>query len=151
MVTQLLPVLVLLGLVLALLVGARRPSALRLAVEDESLVVRFSGMDALFCLRRTLRVPLGLVKGVAAAPRQLVPTAGLRLPGTSIPGVLRAGSYGTGAHRDFWLVRRAPQVLVFELASGAPYRRVVLEVADPSAEAARLRPLVGAYSGGFAD
>ncbi|HVE73991.1 MAG TPA: hypothetical protein VNA30_02735 [Mycobacteriales bacterium] len=137
------------ALIFAIFIGAGNPAGVRLDVEDGSLVVRIKGKDALYCLCRTLRVPVGLVKGVAASPRRLVPATGLRLPGTAIPGVLRAGSYGTGASRDFWLVRRAKHVLVIELEAGAPYRRIVLEVADPNAEAVRLRPLVGAYTGTF--
>ena len=48
-------------------------------------------------------------------------------------------------------MRKAQQVLVAELAPGAAYRRIVLEVPDPHAEALRLRPLVGSYTGTFAD
>jgi hypothetical protein len=144
------PVFVVCALLVALVLGARLPSGVRLDVEGESLVVRITGKDALYSLRRTLRLPLGVVTGVAAAPRKAVPQTGMRLLGTGIPGVIRAGSYGTGSARDFWLVRRAKQVLVIELEPGAPYRRIVLEVPDASAEAIRLRPLLGAYTGTFA-
>jgi hypothetical protein len=60
-----------------------------------------------------------------------------------------AGSYGTGDKRDFWLVRKADELLVIELRPGAAYRRIVLEVSDPHAEALRLRPELGAYAGTF--
>jgi hypothetical protein len=40
-------------------------------------------------------------------------------------------------------------VLVIELQRGEPYRRVVLEVPDPRAEALRLRPALGTYTGSF--
>jgi hypothetical protein len=134
------------GFVLA----AARPSGVQLRVDDRDLAVHITGKDALFALCRTIRLPLRLVKGVAAAPRSAVPQTGLRLPGTGIPGVLRAGTYGSGSTRDFWLVRRAQQVLVIELEPGAPYRRIVLEVPDAQAEAVRLRPLLGAFTGTFA-
>lgn len=97
-----------------------------------------------------MTIPVASVAGVAVAPRRLVPQTGFRLPGTGIPGVLRAGSYGTGARRDFWLVRRADLVLVIELHPGGRYRRLVLEVPDPHAEALRLRPHLGSYTGLFA-
>jgi hypothetical protein len=128
-----------------------RPSRLSIDVEDGALCIRMHGADGFLSLRRQLCVPLAEVEGVAVAPRRLVPATGLRFPGTSFPGVIRAGSYGVGATRDFWLVRKAQQVLVFELAPGATYRRIVLEVPDPHAEALRLRPLVGAYTGTFTD
>ena len=135
----------------ALLAATLRPSRIDIRVEGGALAIRIHGHDALLSVCKELRVPLAKVEGVAVAPRRLVPATGMRLPGTGLPGVIRAGSYGTGSHRDFWLVRRAEQVLVFELAPGAPYRRIVLEVPDPHAEALRLRPLVGAHTGTFTD
>jgi hypothetical protein len=143
------PVLVLAAVVVAVLLASHRPSRLSVDVEGDCLVVRIGGWDAVFALCRTLRLPLASIEGVAVAPRHLVPQTGLRLPGTSIPGILRAGFYGRGRDRDFWLVRRASQVLVIELVPGAAYRRVVLELPDPRADALRLRPAAGAYTGTF--
>ena len=145
------PVIAMAVIVFALAATMTRPSRLSIDVEDGALVIHMHGHDGVLTLRRELRIPLAQVNGVAVAPRRLVPATGLRMPGTGFPGVIRAGSYGVGDSRDFWLVRKAQQVLVFELAPGAPYRRIVLEVPDPHAEALRLRPLVGAYTGTFAD
>jgi hypothetical protein len=122
-----------------------------LAVEGGELVLRITGRDAFFALSRGLRIPLPAVAGVAVAPRRLVPATGLRLPGTSWPGVIRAGSYGTGGSRDFWLVRKAEQVLVIELEPGAAYRRIVFELPDPHTVALQLRPELGAYTGTFTE
>jgi hypothetical protein len=47
-------------------------------------------------------------------------------------------------------VRNADHLLVVELEPGEPYRRIVLELPDPHAEALRLRPLLGAFTGTFA-
>ena len=49
------------------------------------------------------------------------------------------------------MVRKTEHVLVIELQPGAAYRRLVLEVPDPHAEAIRLRPALGVYTGLFAD
>jgi hypothetical protein len=145
------PPLVVVVLVALLFAGGRRPSKIRLEVVGENLVVRISGKDALYTLSRGMEIPLQSIQGIAVAPNASVPRTGLRLPGTGIPGVLRAGSYGTGARRDFWLVRRADQLLVIELQPGEPYRRLVLEVPGPRADCLRLRPMTGAYSGTFAE
>ena len=40
--------------------------------------------------------------------------AWLRVPGTHIPGVIRYGSYGVGAGREFWATTREPDVVVIE-------------------------------------
>ena len=139
-----LPVVLLLG-------GLAARPRFTLAVEADCLHVRLGFWDALYCVRRSLRVPLDHIQGVAAVPTEQVPRTGMRLPGASIPRVIRAGSYGTGSQRDFWDVRRGRQLLVVEMLPGADYRRIVLEAPDPRAEALRLRPRVGAYTGTFRD
>lgn len=137
-------------LVGGLLVGTRHASPIDVAVVNDRLVVRISGKDALYALSRGMTIPLSGIQGVAVAPRRKVPATGLRLPGTGVPGVLRAGSFGTGARRDFWLVRRAEEVLVVELQPGQPYRRLVLEVPDAHAVSLGISPLTGVYKGAFA-
>jgi hypothetical protein len=141
--------LVVLAGVVALLMQAGRAARVTLAVDGQTLSVVLGSWDALFCLQRRLVLPLSGIEGVAVASKRVVPRTGLRLPGTGLPGVIRAGSYGTGARRDFWDVRRGDTYLVLELAPGSAYRRVVLEVPDPHAEALRLRLAVGSYAGTF--
>ena len=117
--------------------------AIALEVQDDELVVRLSGAQLVLSLCRTLRFPVAAVTGVCAAPRLQVPVNWLRWPGTSFPGLIKAGSFGRGADRDFWCVARGQQVLVVQLEPGQPYRRLVLEVPDAHADALRLRPVLG--------
>jgi hypothetical protein len=135
-------VLVLALFVLLLLVACGRAPDVSVLVEGDSLRVHLSLLDKVVCCRGDLVVPLPQVEGIAAAPAAQVPRTGMRLPGTSLPNVIRAGSYGTGRARDLWDVRRGDAYLVVQLREGAPYRRVVLEVPDPAAEARRLEPVV---------
>ena len=132
-----------------LVISARTSTELHVGVVGEGLFIRIGGVDALFAFSRGMTVPLSLIDGVAVVPRRALPETGMRLPGTGLPGVLRAGSYGTGQKRDFWLVRRAVDVLVVELKPGQRYRRVVLEVADPRTVALAIRPRTGTYTGSF--
>jgi hypothetical protein len=138
------------GAVIAVAVGflvwnTRRPASVEIAVEGDQLVVRMRGLDVVYCCRRQLVEPLAAVAGVCVARRDSLPTGGLRLPGTAIPGVIRAGSYGTGDDRDFWDVRRSAEVLVIQMTPGAAeYRRIIVEVPDPHSEMIRLRPTLGA-------
>ena len=129
--------------------AAARSAPPVVTVEVNELLIRFGLKDAVLGLRREFRIPLASIKGVAVAPVRSVPRTGLRLPGASIPGVLRAGSYGVVPNRDFWMLRRAETVLVIELEAGEPYRRIVLEVPEPQGLAHALRPKVGAYTGTF--
>jgi hypothetical protein len=86
---------------------------------------------------------LSAISDVTTPPRKSVARHGLRLPGTELPGFIRAGSYGRGAKREFWDVRRGETVLVIDTISARPYARVVLEVDDPSGKAAWLRSKLG--------
>lgn len=110
-----------------------------LAIEDSNLVVRLGKRDATFAFKRRVSIPLTKISGVTTAARTSVPRHGLRLPGTEIPGFIRAGSYGQGAKREFWDVRKGETVLVIDTAGAAGYARLVLEVDDPARMAAWLR------------
>ena len=110
-----------------------------LAIEDRTLIARLGKRDAAFAFRRRVAIPLAQISCVVTAARATVPRYGLRLPGTEIPGFIRAGSYGRGAKREFWDVRKGDTVLVIDTAGAASYARLVLEVGDPAAKAAWLR------------
>jgi hypothetical protein len=150
-VVALVPAVLVVGLMVLLVLGTRAPSRVELEVVAQELVLRIYGRDAFYALSRGMTIPLASVQGIAVAPQGSVPRTGLRLPGTSLPGRLRAGSYGSRPRRDFWLVRTTDTVLVVELQPGEPYRRLVLEVPDPRALCLRLRPKTGAYTGTFAE
>jgi len=106
-------------------------------LDDDELVVRFSGLDAVYALRRAVRVPRTAVVSATAGPPP--PRRGLRAPGTHIPGALSFGTWRGRFGKDLWGVRRADRVLVVELDGGAAFERLVLEVDDPDAAAAALQ------------
>lgn len=110
---------------------ASRGARVTVRRQREDVVVALHGLDVVWSLRRRLRFPRSALLGAAVAPREAVARRGLRLPGTEVPGVIRAGSYGRGERRAFWDVRDGPRLLVLTLASGHGYARVVLEPADP--------------------
>ncbi|MGH8888543.1 MAG: hypothetical protein ACRDV3_02135 [Acidothermaceae bacterium] len=112
---------------------------------DGQLTVRMRGLDMLLAFRRTVKVPLDHVRGVVVQHRDRVPQIGMYFPGIAVPGVLYAGAFGLGDERSFWSARRAERLLRIECRPGAEFRRIVLEVADPTELAGRLRPVLGAY------
>lgn len=106
-------------------------------LDGDDLVVRFSGLDVVYALRRRVRVPRTAVVSAEAGPPP--PRRGLRAPGTHVPGVLSFGTWRGRFGKDLWGVRRADRVLVVELDGGADFERLVLEVDDPDAAAAVLQ------------
>jgi hypothetical protein len=114
-------------------------------LDGDDLVVRMRGLDMLAAFRRTVRIPADHVRGIVVQHRDRVPAIGFHFPGLAVPGVLYAGAFGFGDDRSFWHVRRAELLLRVECVPGAEFRRLGLQVPDPTALAMRLRPVLGAY------
>jgi hypothetical protein len=141
----LLPAVVLIAAVVPLLLATRRPPDVRVWTSDSQLCVRVAGWDAVWVLRRGVSIPVAQVQGVAVAPLSRIPRQGWKLPGASIPGVIRAGVWATAGNRDLWDVRTAEQVLWIELQPGAPYRRIILQLPDAHATALELRTVLDPF------
>lgn len=107
-------------------------------VDDRDVFVCFGGLDVLWTLRRTVQLTREQVAAVETGPAP--ERRGWRAPGTHWPGVIAAGTWRDRSGKELWDVRRGEHVLVIECTVDAPYRRLVLEVPDPDAVAAQMRP-----------
>jgi|SRR5439155_11409654 len=136
-------VLVVLALVALVALTAGRGVNLTLTVADGRLIVQPHGLDVFWTLCRRIEIPLDQIKDVRVVPRAEVTPRGLRLPGTRMPGVITAGSYGTRPNRTFWDVRRGDPLLVITCQDSAPYRALVLEFAEPYTVLAQVRGALG--------
>lgn len=103
----------------------------RIEISPAELILHVEGADKIFALRSQLTIPLvHVVKAeVDPAPAQRY-WKGLRLPGTSIPGVLTAGSFYQHGEWTFWDVRNPDKTIVVHLAHER-YKALVVEVDDP--------------------
>jgi hypothetical protein len=54
---------------------------------------------------------------------------GLRMPGTRVPGLVRAGSFTSHGRRVFWDVRRREAAVTIQLRD-EDYDEIVVQVAD---------------------
>jgi hypothetical protein len=105
----------------------------KIAVSSTTLHVEIEGLDRLWSFQRRLTIPMAHVRSATADPyigRER--SSGLRFPGVSLPGVIKAGTYIAQGERSFWLVRNPDNVVVIELRD-EPYARLVLDVDDPRA------------------
>src|SRR5436190_6066316 len=103
-------------LLMALVMTVRRAASPRpsqrlpieVDVSDKTLHVRLRGLLRALALRSSLDIPLKTIVGMERMSKQqltaLRPT--LRLLGTSVPGVLSVGLFGTPKHREFWYLAR---------------------------------------------
>ncbi|MCG5461907.1 hypothetical protein AB0K35_03885 [Micromonospora sp. NPDC053740] len=110
-------------------------------VDGDDLVVEIEGMDRLWSLKSRLVIPLANVRGATADPGIAAEPKGLRAPGTSVPGVITAGTFHQDGERVFWNIRDGARAVVIELADER-YARLVVEVADPAATVALIEQAV---------
>lgn len=108
-------------------------------VTEGSLTVCVEGLDRIWALKSQVQVPLAHVAevkpGIADAPWW----RSIHMPGTNLPGVLRAGSfYDWGTHEwSFWDVHDPGHAVTIDLRD-EHYARLVVEVANPAETVARL-------------
>jgi len=98
---------------------------MKIEVEDQILIIELAGSEKLVSCKRRLEIQAGHILEV----RSGVPDARLEMPmlATSIPGVIKAGTYLTRNGKEFWFVKPDKKLyLTVELHEDAPYRRLVL-------------------------
>lgn len=118
--------------------------AIDIEVSNDLVVVNLTRKDRVFALKGRLTIPSDKVRSVDAMPRRDVPPGfgtWIRYPGTYIPRLMRHGSYGLGANREFWAVLRQDDVLVISVDEW-DYTRLVLGTANPAMDAMRLSRFV---------
>jgi hypothetical protein len=123
---------------LAFLASLARTPQSRLRIHDGIFTLRLGLIDSLLSLRRSIAVPVESITNVLVQTHVTAPPT-IRLPGTSVPGLVHAGAYGSGSDLEFWNVRRGRLFLAIHLAAGAQFRKLVLEVEDPRRAATALR------------
>ena len=113
-------------------------------ITTDQLVIRLDRSDRLWSFRSQLEIPLDHVAGVEVDPEQArLPWSGLpvRDPGSWAPGVLAAGSVRQEGEWAFWDVRDPERAVIVHLADER-FARLVVEVDDPEATAARINQAI---------
>ena len=97
-----------------------------------SMHMEVKGFDKLWSFKGHLDLPLAHIRDVRA---DLAIAHGwwhgIRAPGTSIPGVIRAGTFYKDGRRMFWDVHHPEKTIVIELHDDE-YDQLIVEVAEPA-------------------
>lgn len=110
-----------------------------ITVADGKARFRVQGWDQLWSFKSELEIPLAHVRDVRAdATEARRWWHGIRAPGTSIPGVITAGTFYQHGKRVFWDVHDPDKTIVVEL-SDERYDELIVEVADPDETVEQLR------------
>ena len=112
--------------------GKGETRVVEITVADGKALFEVKGADKLWALKSRLEIPLAHIRAVRADP-----TAargwwhGIRAPGTSLPGVITAGTFYQHEKRIFWDVHDPEQTIVVDLMDER-YDELIVEVANPT-------------------
>ncbi len=99
------------------------------------------GLDKLWAFKNDLTFAYSNISRIFADPQ---PGFGrnwwevIRSPGTSVPGIVQAGTFYWRGEGEFWCIHYTGKSVVFELEN-LRYSRVVVDVRDPEAVVQRVR------------
>lgn len=96
------------------------------------------GLDKLWAFKGSLEIPVAHIRG-AHADTSIARGwyKGIKAPGTSLPGVIRAGTFYQDKKRVFWDVHDPEKTIVIDLHDER-YDQLIVEVADPAATLSQL-------------
>lgn len=105
----------------------------------EILVLHVEGMDKVWALKSELSIPLQHITGVRLDEEVVKQWwHGIKMPGTSIPGVITAGTFYQEGKRVFWDIHHPARAVVISLAHET-YNELVIEVENPEIFVANLQ------------
>ncbi len=101
-------------------------------IDNDELVLEVRGLDKLWSLRSTLRIPLAHIASVQTAEgAERGWFDGLKLAGTALPGVITAGTFYQHGELVFWDVHDGQNAIRIALVHER-YKELIVEVAEPS-------------------
>jgi hypothetical protein len=105
----------------------------KVELRHDELVVKVEGADKIWALKSELRIPLEHVVGAEIDEAEASNWFhGVRFPGTSLPGVITAGTFYWHGERVFWDVHHPENAVAIKLRDER-YQRLVVEPEDPGA------------------
>ena len=109
---------------------------MKLRIVNDTLEIQFSMTEKILAIHGSMQIPLSHI--TQATGMLLEPTwKQIRMPGTNLPGIIKAGTYFTNRGKEFWYLTRGNEVLRLELKDEF-YDRVILGIKDSSFWTSRL-------------
>jgi hypothetical protein len=111
-------------------------------IHGDSVTFEVEGWDKLWALKSRLEVPLAhITSAVVDDDAAKGWWHGVKLPGTSLPGIITAGTFYQQGRMVFYDTRKPEHTIVVEL-DHEDYDRLVLQVRDPQAVAQMLNDAI---------
>ena len=104
-----------------------------ITVHGDTAIFEVQGWDKLWAFKSRLEIPLAHIKNIYADPDRAIGWLdSLKLFGTSIPNIFRAGTFYQQGDLVFWDVHNAENTIVIVLEH-EHFNKLIIEVADPAA------------------
>jgi hypothetical protein len=108
------------------------------SVDGDRVAFQVEGLDKLWALRSRLEIPLEHILGAEHDPEQVGRWwHGWKVFGTDLPGLFAAGTFFYQGELVFWDVRNPDSTIIVSLEHER-YKKLIIEVADPSSAVALL-------------
>jgi len=106
---------------------------IEISVAGDRAIFEVQGWDQLWSLRSRLEIPLAHINRAHIDPHPAMGWFdGIKLGGTGIPNIFKAGTFYQDGGLVFWDVHDPQKTIVIEL-NHERYQKLVVEVEDPAA------------------
>lgn len=100
--------------------------------EENNFHFNVEGLHKLWALKSHLIVPISNVARVYQSKDELSGWwKGIRMPGTYIPGLIRAGTFYQSGEKTFWDVVNQEDAIIIELENER-YKKLIIQVEHPA-------------------
>ena len=110
-----------------------------ISIEGDKAVFEVQGWDQLWSLRSRLEIPLAHINGAHIDPEPAMGWfQGLKVAGTDVPNIFRAGTFYQKGEWVFWDVHDPLRTIVVELEHER-YKKLIIQVDDPTREIEKIK------------
>jgi len=110
-----------------------------ITITGNDAIFEVEGWDKVWALRSRLTIPLAHIKGAYSDPEPAMGWFdGLKISGTALPNIFRAGTFYQHGEWVFWDVHEPEKTIVIELEHET-YKKLIIEVSDPKGEVQKIR------------
>ncbi len=114
----------------------------QVTIEDSKLILKVEGLDKLWAFKSHLEIPLDHVSSVKADPETAqIWFKGIKVIGSDLPGVIKAGIFYEHEGRVFWDVHH-PQKAISIGLKDERYKELIIEVEDPESTVATIQSAI---------
>jgi hypothetical protein len=114
----------------------------KITIQAGKALFEVEGWDKLWSLRSRLEIPVTHIISAHVDPDPVMGWfQGLKLAGTDIPNIFRAGTFYQDGDKVFWDVHHPEKTIVVQLEHER-YGKLIIEVEDPDAAVAMINSAV---------